>query len=84
MNDMTKPESMSEEEWADINVAKDTVRNEKLRVWEYMDSLLRMPQEELRHSGYKTHEEAIHKTMVRSQQTVKKVWDAHLRKYPDD
>lgn len=73
----------SPEEQEDLDALHVEMDKKKLNTWNYLTMLVRMTPEELRHSGYKTVEEALRKTVERSAKDINALVNKHLKKWPD-
>jgi hypothetical protein len=76
---------MTEQEAADLEVMKAAMQKKKLECYSYMESLDRADARQLETSGYggKTNAEAMQHAFKMFQKDIKKLVDAHVKKYPD-
>lgn len=80
---MPKPESMSEQEYKDLEDMKDKVNEIKVNRMEYAISVLRYTDTDLKHSGYKTVEQALKSIVESTKRDIDKLNKNYIRKYPD-
>lgn len=75
----------TEEEQKDIEKLKADMQAKKLSTYDYMSSILNYTDRSMEASGYGkfTRAEAIKKILEDSRKDMKKLMDAHLKKYPD-
>jgi hypothetical protein len=72
----------SEQETADLEVLHTKVKDRKIQCFDYCARLLRMPQNQLKHVGYATREEAVFGAVQRAQREIEKLTVTHIWKYP--
>jgi hypothetical protein len=75
---------MNPEEKEDLRMMKERVAQLKIEHFDYIDMLMRTPENELKSSGYKTYDQALRLNYVRTKQAIDKVMKEFLRKYPDE
>ncbi len=59
------------------------IHDKKIATFEYLESIARDSEADLKHSGYKTHGEAFLKIMKRAQNEIEKLVTAHEKQFPD-
>lgn len=76
---------MTENEQKDLETLKTDIQECKLRFYDYALYITRMNPTELEQAGHrnKTVAEALLSVYQNSQKELKKLTDAHIRKYPD-
>jgi hypothetical protein len=76
---------MTEQEQIDLDKAKAEVQKIQDNTFDYLRSLNRANKHELEISGYrnKTNAEAMQMAFNNAQKRIEKIWQDHVRKYPD-
>lgn len=73
----------NEQEKKDLEILKAEIQKEKLSCYDYCVSILRWPDDQLKHTGHKSKEAAVLWSVQNSQKKIEKLTQAHIRKYPD-
>lgn len=76
---------MDEQEKKDLDVLSAAVHTQKTACYSYLESLDKADARQLETSGYrgKTNAEAMQHAFRLFQRDIKKLIDAHVKKYPD-
>jgi signal transduction protein with GAF and PtsI domain len=76
---------MDDQERQDLEKLQKELQRERISTYDYMSSFLRYTPTDLKHAGYegKTVADAIKSVLEASRQRIKKMTDAHVKKYPD-
>ena len=73
----------TELEEKDLAIARSKVQEIKGDCYDRMRHLINMSAEELKHSGHASIGAALEWTFKHTDRQVNKIWEDHLRKYPD-
>lgn len=72
-----------QQEQADLDALKIAIAKFKLDCYDGQWALTRLTPEQLGHSGYKSIAEGLLYRVQSTQREIKRLTDAHIRKYPD-
>ena len=74
---------MNEQEKKDLEEAQAKVQEIKVNCFDHMRYIMNMSAGELRHSGHASIGAGLEWTFKNADRKVNKIWEDHIKKYPD-